>query len=320
MKLRLNTSLLLSALLLTSAGARAQTADAPAPVTVAEQLFYKGRYLIAQGRIREACEAFEQAEQAEATIGLRLNLADCYEKLGHTASAFSKFGQALSDAQQANDSREAYARQRLAALEGRLTKVTIDASSLNGVPGADVWLDERPLLPTQWGAAIPVDPGPHSVKATAAGGKTWSSPFDVVDSMTVVVPDLRIASPFWNAQRVTSLSLLIAGALSAGAGLYFAVQSKVDSDHADSLANPPVGNSGCRSPTLYEDACSHMAELRRAQGRDARFSYVFYGVGGALAASAVVAWLWPQSRANSMGWIEPQFGPGQAGMTLHGAF
>src|SRR4051812_6541321 len=82
----------------------------------AESLFVEGRRLLAAGKYAEACPKFAESQQIDSGLGTLLNLGDCYEKNGQTASAWASFREAASTAARSSDSREKVARDRAAAL------------------------------------------------------------------------------------------------------------------------------------------------------------------------------------------------------------
>jgi hypothetical protein len=132
-------------------------------------------------------------------------------------------------------------------------------------------------------------------------------------------------SSFWSARNVTSLSLLGAGVVAVGLGVYFGVTSRNEYNKANNIANAsPIDGSRsyCR---MYQAAvCTSLSDTRDAQDRDAILNEVFYGVGAALAAAAVASWLlWPKKEADtpaSTAWLTPMVGPRQAGMGVGAAF
>jgi hypothetical protein len=193
--------------------------------------------------------------------------------------------------------------------------------------------DGRPVAEVLDGRPVRLDPGPHEIRFEAPG--RGSSVIDVVlragDKNRVVtalvgnlLADPRLPEPVARASRgasgsaraVTSLSLLGAGALSIGAGLYFALASQSDADHARALRQD-LGRDGCAQGAA--PMCVSLSDAVDGQGRDAILSTAFYISGSALAAAASVAWLtWPaRPKANSrIGAISfrPMFGLGRAGM------
>ena len=169
--------------------AHAQAEDQAA----ARALFAEGRSLMKAGKYANACPKLEAARKLYTSAGILLNLADCHEKIGRTASAWTEFGEAAAVAKRTNrddDAEEATRRQT--ALEPSLPRFTIRVA--HAVPGLGVKRDGAPIAPAAWGAALPVDPGAHEIRAEAVGFEPWigsatvSTPGQVV---TVDVPELH---------------------------------------------------------------------------------------------------------------------------------
>jgi hypothetical protein len=170
-------------------GAYAQAEDQAA----ARTLFAEGRALMKASRYAEACPKLEAARKLFTSAGILLNLADCHEKIGRTASAWTEFGDAAAVAKRTNrddDAEEATRRQ--AALEPSLARLTIRVS--HTVPNLSVKRDGAPLASAAWGAALPVDPGAHEIRAEAPGFEPWTGTAKVSTAgqvVTVEVPELR---------------------------------------------------------------------------------------------------------------------------------
>src|SRR5207249_4775002 len=100
--------------------ASAQTAEG-------EMLFREGKRLLKTGKIAEACDKFEASERVDPQIGTELNLADCREKNGQTASAWGMFVKAAAAAKKRADDgqRAAEAKRRASELEKQLVYLTI---------------------------------------------------------------------------------------------------------------------------------------------------------------------------------------------------
>ncbi len=130
-------------------------------------------------------------------LGVRLNLADCHERQGRTATAWAEFREAASQADRRGDSRAAFARQRADGLAGKLTKLQISVSAANQLPGLSVRRDGTPVPGEAFGSPLPVDPGSHAIEVSAPGCLTWSTHIDIRkpgDTLTVEVPRLSPAA------------------------------------------------------------------------------------------------------------------------------
>ena len=63
------------------------TVDKPA----AEAAFLRGKELMKEGYLAEACDAFARSQRLDPQLGTQYNLALCYEQLGRTASAWALY-------------------------------------------------------------------------------------------------------------------------------------------------------------------------------------------------------------------------------------
>ncbi|MGA2448214.1 MAG: tetratricopeptide repeat protein [Polyangiaceae bacterium] len=161
---------------------------------IAQQAFEEGRSLMAAGRVAEACPKFAAAAQLSRTAGVRLNLAECYAKLGRLASAWVQAEDALTIAERAGDAAAAdLARAQMVGLKPRLAYMTISAERQSAVAGMEVALDGAKIPDALWGSDFPVDPGEHVVSARAAGYRPWSARWIVTEAgahLGVSVPEL----------------------------------------------------------------------------------------------------------------------------------
>lgn len=164
----------------------------------AEQLFRDGKQLLKDGKIAEACLAFEASEKAEPSIATLLSLADCHERAQQYASAWARFLAAESQTRgQPGKTAIAHnrtARSRAAALEDRLSFLTINVPDESRVQGLEVTLDGVAVAPGQWNRAVPVDGGPHVVSGKAPGHEPWSTTMQVAaerDRRAVEVPRFK---------------------------------------------------------------------------------------------------------------------------------
>src|SRR5580692_8188309 len=146
----------LSVLLLTEGPARAQAEDQAA----ARALFSEGRRLAESGRYAEACATFEGARKLYTSAGILLNLADCYERTGRTASAWATFGEAASVSARTNRAEEAAeGKRRQAKLESQLMRVTLRVA--RDISGLVIRRDGTEVPRPAWGVPVPIDGGSH---------------------------------------------------------------------------------------------------------------------------------------------------------------
>ena len=161
----------------------------------AQALFDDARRLMGEKKFADACPKLEESQKLDPGLGTLLNLAECQALTGRTASAWANFLEAAYQAKAAGQTkRENTARGRAAALEPRLSKLTILA-----VPGGKVEIkrDGAVVASSLVGTAVPVDPGEHVVSASAPGKKTWESKVVVKPEghqVTISVPQLEEAS------------------------------------------------------------------------------------------------------------------------------
>lgn len=147
--------------------AMAQATRNPA---AAQVLFDEAQRLVDARAYAEACPKFKESYDLDPGGGTLLNLADCYEKAGSIALAWSTFKEALVAARRdGRDERVKYASQHINELEPRLTYLDVQVPAGARVPGLTVFVDGAPLGDAAWGVALPVDPGPHVVRAEAPG-------------------------------------------------------------------------------------------------------------------------------------------------------
>jgi hypothetical protein len=157
----------------------------------ARVLFEEGRQLLKAGQYTAACPKLEAASRLYSSAGILLNLGDCYENIGRTASAWTEFGEAASVARRTNrpdDADEALRRQK--ALDPVLARVVIRVP--HPVPGLKLERGGGVLAVAAWGAPLPVDPGSVEIRAEAPGYQPWSTSVVATakQTLTVEVPAL----------------------------------------------------------------------------------------------------------------------------------
>ena len=153
-----------------AAGAGAQASGSGRNPAAAQALFEDAQRGVAAGDYEQACPKFKASYELDPAGGTLLNLADCLEKQGRTASAWSAFKDALVVAQRDGRSeRVEYAQQHIRALEGQLSYLTVEVPGSSNVGQLSVQVDGTPLAAPAWGTALPVDPGEHLLRAEAPG-------------------------------------------------------------------------------------------------------------------------------------------------------
>jgi tetratricopeptide (TPR) repeat protein len=174
------------------AAALAQTSAADK--AMAESLFDRGVGLMKKGQFAEACAQLEQSQTIERGIGTLLYLAECYEKLGRTASAWAMFREAASAARaEGQVDRAKTGTVRADKLEPQLSKLSIHVTAASAPPGLVVLRNGESVPAGVWGQSIPVDPGEQRVEASAPGYAAWSVTLQLPPNgalLTVDVPEL----------------------------------------------------------------------------------------------------------------------------------
>ena len=164
---------------------------------VARTLFEQGRALMTEGKYAEACPKLAESQRLDPAGGTLLNVAACHEKEGKTASAWSEFNDALTQARRdGRADREAAAKERLAVLEPILSRITLRLGAGAAVSGLEVKLDGAVIGQAALGIALPVDPGSHRVAVSAPGKNPWTTQVELAakaDNKDVQIPTLQDA-------------------------------------------------------------------------------------------------------------------------------
>jgi hypothetical protein len=287
-----------AAYLLGSSPAFTQTRDPAA----SEAVFQEGRRLMKEGKFGPACDKFEESYRLDPAVGTLVNLADCEEQTGRTASAWQHWKQAV-DQLPAGDRRRYPATLRVAALEKSLAHLTIELAP-NAPPDVLITRNGVTLGLPSLGVPLPVNPGKHVIVVSAPGRE--SAEFEVMvgaaEQRNVSVapgavlrgeqPTLsskpkprRVTERHAHVQRAaepqSSVSagtwvLLGTGAAGIGLGALFAVRAHSARQDAEALCPSEAGRRRC------------WADARDALDRDERNSIladVSFAV-GALATGA----------------------------------
>lgn len=192
---RIFGGLALSGTLLCAPGLFAQETKA----AVAEGLYRQARDLMTAGKFDEACPKFAESQRLDPATGTLLNLAACHEKQGKLATAWIEYSDAQFAARRdGREDRVDYARQRAAELEPKLSRLTLQLDAGADHAGLEIELDGAALGRAVIGAPMPVDPGQHTLRATAPGKKPWTQAIVIgalSDQKTLSIPPLEDAPP-----------------------------------------------------------------------------------------------------------------------------
>jgi hypothetical protein len=159
----------------------------------AEQLYDEAKRLLASGHYAEACPKLEQSQKLDPGLGTQFHLADCWQHVGRTASAWALFREVVSNARAAGQAgRERVARERADALEPFLSKLAIAPGVASTIAGLVIHRDGTEVPREAWGSPVPVDPGTHEVRATAPSKQAWQSSVEVEGQGKVVTIDVPL--------------------------------------------------------------------------------------------------------------------------------
>jgi hypothetical protein len=266
------------------------------------------------GRYEAACPKLEESQRLDPAGGTLLHIALCYEGAGKTASAWTAFHSALSAAvRDGRADREQVARERIGLIEPKLAKLTIvvrpDAARL---PAFRVTRDGLVVADAQWGTPVPIDPGHHTIAATASGRTPWSQGIDVgagPASVRVEVPLLgggrRALAPVahepgrsGSSQRAVALVLGGVGVAAAVVGAAFgiiALERKADAE--------PY----CNAQNVCDDTGLALEEEGVVAGNVSTVAFV--GAAAFLAAGVVVFATAPTSGGQSARATRMRLGP-----------
>lgn len=273
------------------AGARAQEAD-PSTRVAARELAVAGAEAYEKQDFVTALDRFQRAEQLFRVPSITVMVARCLAANGRVVEAMDKYEQTLrmpleAGAPAAFQRAVSDAAAELPATRARAAKLELHLPA-DAPPDAEVLLDERPVPPALLGVPTLVNPGPHRVKARAAGKAPYDFELYVGEggrqSVTILFagdaapPSGRPSTSAWSSSTSPSplaLALLAGGGLALGAGAVAGVAALSDKSELDAGCTP-----GC-PPALRDEL--------HAFRRNRTLSYV--GLGAGLAAAGVGAYL-----------------------------
>ncbi|HET9930972.1 MAG TPA: hypothetical protein VFQ35_09805 [Polyangiaceae bacterium] len=162
--------------------ARAQSAAQIA----AEARFTEGVRLMKADRCEAALTEFRASQALDPASGTLLDIGYCEVRLGHVASAWFAYRQALSLAQASRkEHHERIARRELDALEPQLAYWSLRVPA--GSADVSVEVDGSRVEREVWSAGTPADPGAHQIRVFERGAPKWERSFSLVAGQRLVL-------------------------------------------------------------------------------------------------------------------------------------
>jgi len=326
--------------LLVSAALFAPRASAQGDAAAAEQLYKEAKALAKKGDFEAACPKFQASYALDKGLGTLVNLADCHERIGKTASAWAEWSEAVDLANRANDQREKFAKKRRDALEPKLPKLEVDVT--NPVSGLAVYRGDTLIAQAAYGTPLAVDPGEvvvtvrrddkvlKSESVTAKASETVKVAFDLAAIDREFPEEKPVAPPATAPTAPTAppppppppsgqktLGYVVGGAgvvtlLAAGVLEYVAISKKSKADEPDQCLN------GYCSPNGFEtiDSAKKYATIGQ-----------WVGIGGVLLTAVGATLIFtapthterasrPPPRRTA---VSPWLGPSGGGLMLNGS-
>lgn len=237
-------------------------AQTEADLTAARQLFSDALSDQNAHRYDAALDEFQRVAAVKDTANVRYRIATCLEALGRRAEALTNYEQAikLGEAEKAAGAVVSAASAKAAELDRTVPRLAIvvppDAPS-----GTEVRVDDSPIDRTALGDPLPLDPGHHTIAATAPG----RTPFQ------------------------TGVTLPEGGRMS--------ITVTLEPLPSPATMTPTAAASAAPSPA---PASVPVAPPDTTAGRTPTGAYVLLGAGGVLAVGSIVSLLLRQSNLNTL--------------------
>ncbi|HVJ20136.1 MAG TPA: hypothetical protein VM686_32200 [Polyangiaceae bacterium] len=151
-------------------------------VSAAEALFEEGRTALAAGDLELACARFRESNRLDPAVGTVLNLADCEEKRGKLATAWTLFRSATAELDPSDD-RLTIVRQRLVDLQSRTPKLVLELAP-GATPNTRARVAGTELGSASFGVPLPLDPGSYEIAVSAPGMSERVFPVTLVEGKT----------------------------------------------------------------------------------------------------------------------------------------
>jgi hypothetical protein len=282
-----------------------RTPQKSATVAEAELLFKRAAAHMDAREYEAACPLLERSNALDPSSGTLLNLAECYEQRGLTASAYGTFEAAREiSTRTGRTDRAEVAELRKRRLEPQLRRFIVvppNAPSKSLV----LQLDGKPLDRTRWNVPVPVDPGVHLIRASADALPDYATRLPAPEAGATTSVPIPLQAPVQleqnknpeiDGQRVGAIACGILGAAGVVTGTVFGLRAQSKHEQSDEYCS----GSRCRDSrgvTLMADA--------RTAGTVSTVSFIVGGVG--LGAAAVLWFARPFGREAAA--VEVGLGP-----------
>jgi hypothetical protein len=290
-------------------------------------------------RYEPALDKFRRVAAVKETANVRYRIASCLDALGRRAEAVAAYDAVVRVGAQEAGAADAVraSRERATQLEPSIARLEVTLPS--GAPSdAQVFIDDAPVDARALGGSLPLEPGRHTLRATAtgrtpfetavqlgAGGRvaiavtlptsaatlggapSTNPPGPGAAADTSATPSTPIPAGAWIAGG-------IGGALAVGAVVSLVLRSNNLSTLNHDCTTTPSGSLSCPPSSRNEVSSAHdAAALEGPLGIGlAAGAVVAFGVG------ALLLWTAP-SRASSGLVVTPTIGPAVAGLVVSGS-
>jgi hypothetical protein len=323
----------------TASHAYAQSAEA-------ESLFSEGNKLMKEGKIGQACDAFEASNRIEPRAGTLIRIGECRERNHEFASAWSAYKDALNRVKDPRKKKLAAA--KAAEIEPKLSYLTVSVPDESRVEGLTITRNGQPFDHGLWNREVPVNGGEYVIGGQAPGREEWSATVTVPaesGKVSVEIPKLgeitKLVTPpaptpsppallpvpatisageidaavkpsMWAAKRKIAVGMASGSAVGLIAGVVLGLQANSKRDEAHQHCS--------KTATPCPDAELANKLIDEAQGR-ALGANIAFGVAGTLAISAAVLWFTgaAESPAHRVA-VAPRLAPGEPGVVVFGWF
>jgi len=178
--LRFCWGLFLAAFMAAGSVARPSLAQpSPEELSQARAKFQQATELEQAGNWAAALQAFREVGQVKMTPQVRYHIALCEENLGRLVAALGGYELAAADADAVGPGFRDEVEASIRRLQARIPHVSIERGP--GAEAATIELDGVSLGASSIGVPVPVDPGPHTLSASAPGYKDFSTTVDVAE-------------------------------------------------------------------------------------------------------------------------------------------